>query len=65
MGNKESLEEWKSELSLKIGVGASQWKREEKKDVTDREQREKKKQVRNRTVNLGETTRCEAESRER
>ena len=42
MGNKESLEEWKSELSLKIGVGASQWKREEKKDVTDREQREKK-----------------------
>lgn len=43
MGNKESLEEWKSELSLKIGVGASQWKREEKKDVTDREQREKKK----------------------
>lgn len=45
MGNKKSLEEQKSELSLKIGVGASQWEREEEKDVTDREQHEKKKTV--------------------
>lgn len=36
-GAKSLLEEWKSELTLKIGEGASQWKREEEKNINDRE----------------------------